>query len=121
MTDNHNAITGNQDPTPGNPVPITTQPEPLHLGRAAQALDAVLAGDLDVETRLAVGAALAVLADVHPPYPPLPEPAQPMPVVEGIALAVAELAAAVEHAGSVEEAIRAGLAARELRRIGARP
>ena len=86
MTDNHNPFTGNASP-------ITTQPEPLRLGRAAQALDAVLAGDLDVETRLAVGAALAV----------------------------AELAAAVENAGSVEEAIRAGLAARELRRIGARP
>jgi len=114
MTDNHNPFTGNASP-------ITTQPEPLRLGRAAQALDAVLAGDLDVETRLAVGAALAVLADVHPPYPPLPEPAQPVPAAEGIALAVAELAAAVEHAGSVEEAIRAGLAARELRRIGARP
>ena len=103
---------------------ILTQPEPLHLGRAATALEAVLAGGpdmgLDDATTLAVVGALATLDDVHPPYPPRPEPTQPLPADEGIALALDELAQAITHADTVEHAIIAGLAARELRHLDAR-
>jgi hypothetical protein len=107
------------DPT-DQPSGIPTQPEPLHLARAARVLDAVLAGDLDVETRLAVGAALAVLRDVHPPYPPLPPPTRAIPAGEGIAAARAELDATITGGVGVPNIVRAGLAARELRLIGRR-
>ena len=103
---------------------ILTQPEPLHLGRAAAALEAVLTSGpdmgLDAATTLAVVGALATLDDVHPPYPPRPEPTQPLPADEGIALALDELAQAITHADTVERAVLAGLAARELRHLDAR-
>jgi hypothetical protein len=101
--------------------PIHSQPIPLHIDRAARAMDAVLAGDVGPQIRLDVGAALAILLDVYPPYPPLPAPVQATPAAEGIASTIAELTAAIETAATSGDAIRAGLAARELRLIGARP
>jgi hypothetical protein len=101
--------------------PIHSQPIPLHIDRAARAMDAVLAGEVDPQIRLDVGAALAILVDVCPPYPPLPDSVHATLAAEGIALAIAELTAAIETAATPGEAIRAGLAARELRLIGARP
>jgi len=101
--------------------PLATQPMPPRLHRAATTLDAVLAADPDVETRLAVGAAPATLNDVHPPYPPRDETHRSLPPDEGIALALTELAAAIAEAPSVGEAIRAGLAARKLRTLGGPP
>src|SRR4249920_1728489 len=93
---------------------LESQPEPAHLRRARAALAAVLAGEPDLDTTLAIGAALAVLADVHPPYPPLPDPIEPLAAESGISHARAELARAAATAGHPQEAIRAGLAAREL-------
>jgi hypothetical protein len=104
---------------------IPTQPEPRHLGRAARLLEAVLLGGpdtgLDTETCLAVAAALARLDDVHPPYPPRPHPAAPIAARDGIGQALRELTAAIAQARSAEEAIRVGLAARELHPQGHRP
>lgn len=105
--------------------PIPTQPEPHHLGRAARLLEAVLLGGpetgLDTDTCLAVAAALARLDDVQPPYPPRPHPAAPIAAGEGIDQALGELAAAIAQTQSVEESIRVGLAARELRSHGRQP
>jgi hypothetical protein len=104
--------------------PIRTQPEPLHLGRAAAVLEAVLAGSpdtgLDTATTLAVAGALATLDDVHPPYPPRPAPGQPVQAQEGITIALDELARAITQAGTAGQAILAGLAARELRHLDER-
>lgn len=104
---------------------IPTQPEPVHLGRAARLLEAVLLCDLDtdqdIETCLAVGAALAWLDDVYPPYPPRPRPTAPIPARDGIQQALHELTVAIAQAQSVEEALRAGLAARELQSLGPQP
>jgi hypothetical protein len=101
------------------PPDLHTQPEPEHIARAGDLLEAILAGRLDCETRLAVSAALATLYDVFPPYPPpiTPAPSQPLDLQTGISLVLEALQAAVRHAASAEEAIRVGLAGRELRRL----
>ena len=93
---------------------IPTQPIPPHVDRAADALEAVLLTDLDVDTRLAVAAALASLLDVHPPYAPPGAVPSPMPASEGLGTAREALRVAATEAGSVAEAIRIGLAAHEL-------
>jgi len=98
---------------------MTTTPDSQPLDLAAQTLAAVLAGGPDVHTRLAVGAALATLDDVHPPRPPLPEPTQPIPAADGVRLALDHLTSAIAVAATIDEAVRAGLAARELRRLPA--
>ena len=94
-----------------------SQPEPLHIARASAALDAVLAGESDLMTQLAVAAALIILGDVHPPYPPLPEPEAPIAAEVGIAEALAELSRAAAAATSPQEAVRIGLAARHLHTV----
>lgn len=96
------------------PLRITSQPEPEHLATATLALARVLAGDIDVDTRLAVGAALAELSDVTPPYPPHPEDLEPKPAEQGIRDALAALDRALDAATGVAEAVRIGLGAREL-------
>jgi hypothetical protein len=101
------------------PPDLQTQPEPEHIARAGDLLEAILAGPLDCETRLAVSAALATLYDVFPPYPPptTPAPTQPLELYTGISLVLEALQAAGHHAASAEEAICVGLAGRELRRL----
>ena len=100
---------------------LNSQPEPPHISRASSALVAVLAGDPDLETRLSVAGALAILGEVYPPYPPLPEPKAPLPPARGIATALIALSRAAAAANSPEEAIRVGLAARRLHDLAARP
>ena len=100
---------------------LNSQPEPPHIARASAALAAVLAGHPDLDTQLAAGTALAILGDVHPPYPPLPEPEAALPAARGIATALAELSRAIAASGTPEEAVRVGLAARELRELETRP
>lgn len=97
--------------------PIQTQPEPESIARAGDILEAILLcdrGEVDVEARLAIGSALATLYDVHPPYPPRGAPAQPIRLRDGVQAALQSLTAAVTGADSVEQAVRAGLAARQL-------
>jgi hypothetical protein len=97
--------------------PIQTQPEPEHLAHAGDLLEAVLLGDLDLNARLAVGAALTTLYDVFPPYDPRPAVTEPLDLRTGTRLALDSLTTAIEAADSVQVAIRAGLAARELRAL----
>jgi hypothetical protein len=101
--------------------PVPTQPEPEHLAHAGDILEAILLTDLDLEARITVGAALAVLADVYPPYPPRPRPTDPIDLCTGLTQAHKALTAAVDAADSVQEAIRAGLAGRELQHLRDRP
>jgi hypothetical protein len=96
-----------------------TQPEPPDLAAATRALAAVLAGDVDVDVRLTVNHALLTLADVHPPYPPMPEPAAPLPLEDGLETAAAALAAVIETSPSIGEVTRAALAAKTLRELRA--
>jgi hypothetical protein len=95
---------------------IHTQPEPEHIAGASLALARVLAGNPDLETRLGVGAALAMLSDVHPPYPPHPVDLAPMTPDAGIAAALEALGRAGDSR-DVDDAIRIGFAARELRQL----
>jgi hypothetical protein len=74
----------------------------------------VLAGEINIEARLALGAALAILCDVHPPYPPRPESATVLDLPTGVRLALQALAGAQDSGPPIAEAIRTGLAAREL-------
>jgi hypothetical protein len=96
-------------------IPLT-QPEPEHIARAGGLLQAVLLGDVDIEARLAVVAALATLRDVYPPYRPSlePVPALTLELGVGVTLALGALEEAARCAGSVEEVIRIGFAGREL-------
>lgn len=95
--------------------PIPTQPEPEHLAHAGDLLEAVLLGDLDLDARLTIGAALAVLYDVFPPYNPRPPVTEPLDLRTGTRQALDALSTAIDTTESVQEALRAGRAARELR------
>lgn len=92
---------------------IPTQPRSALLTAATLTLIAVLLGTADLEVRLAVGGALATLNNVHPPYPPLDDP-EPLTAEHGLALAAAQLEAAIDQATTAQEAIRIGFALRHL-------
>lgn len=96
-------------------IQFVTQPTPEHVRTAADLLEAVLLNDLDTEARLAVAACLLQLLDVHPPYPPSAPITEPVPTGEGITRVRAELKAAAAEATGVQDRVRIGLAARELR------
>jgi hypothetical protein len=101
------------------PTTPTTQPEPPHVAIATRALAAVLHGDLDVDVRIALNHALLTLTDVHPPYPPMPEPALPLPLEVGVRIATTALSAAIEASQSIGDVTRAALAAKTLRELWA--
>jgi hypothetical protein len=84
---------------------------------ACDALAAVLVADPDFDTALAVADAIDVLSDVHPPLPPLAYPEVGVDAAVGIDRALRALTSAVEEAPTVEEALRAGQAARVLRNL----
>lgn len=92
---------------------LTSQPEPEHIATASLALARTLAGDVDLDVRLAVGAALAVLGDVHPPYPAHPEDLEPLPLSDGLAEAARALTDACRTA-STEEVLRIAATLHEL-------
>lgn len=97
---------------------ILSQHEPEDIARARRALDDVLAGPAGTHCRLAVGAALAVLSDVSPPYPPLPESTCPQAEAVGVAAARSAMAAAaVRPDASIEETLRIARALRELNEL----
>jgi hypothetical protein len=101
--------------------PIQTQPEPEHIARAGDLLEALLLGNLTVHARLAIGRALATLADVHPPYPPRPDVTEALAFHPGLDLALQELKQALHQASSTEEAIRVGTAGRALQPLRPEP
>lgn len=88
---------------------------------ARQVMAGILAADLPLEDRLAVGEALSVLSDVHPPYPPLDHLQRPEPdVAAAVQDVLALLDLAMQQAHSTEVVIRCGSAARVLREHWAR-
>jgi hypothetical protein len=95
--------------------PHQTQPEPEHLAHAGDLLEAILLSDLDLHARLSVGAAIAVLYDVFPPYTPRPPVTEPLDLHTGLHQTLDALTTAIAASGSVQEALRAGRAAHELR------
>jgi hypothetical protein len=96
--------------------PQPTRPATVTIEHARQVMAAVLAADLPLPDRLAVGEALSVLSDVHPPYPPLPEPGHPEPdVAAAVTDVLALLDLALRQSTSTEEVIRVGTTARVLR------
>ena len=102
-------------------VDIPTQPIPPALDTARRALYRVLnAPPEDIADDLAVIEALALLENIHPPYPPAPADDVAWTLDEALPIARAALAQAIQHAGSVPDAVRLGLAARELGSIGPR-
>ncbi len=91
-----------------------TQNEPALIAEATIALARVLAGDLDLHTRLTVAGALCTLSDVHPPYPPHPADVAPLDPEEGLTRAFEAL---TQHAGQalpLPQLVRLTLVARDL-------
>lgn len=96
-------------------IEIPTQPIPAAIDTARRALYRILNGEPeDVVDDLAVIEALAILEDVRPPYPPPPPDDVAWTLDEGLPVARAALAEAVETSRYVQEALRVALASREL-------
>jgi len=93
---------------------IETQPVPDHIATARAALAAVLAGDPDIDVRLAASLCLELLNDVRPPYPPLDFPDVGVEPGRGVATARRALAEAVLEANTLGESLRIGRAGAEL-------
>jgi len=95
------------------PAPLT-QPEPDYIAAAGDLLEGMLTSGADLETELALSAALVVLYDVWPPYPPRIDPAAPIDTATGLPLLLAVLTSAESSGANVEEVLRTGRASREL-------
>ena len=93
---------------------IETQPVPDHIGTARAALAGVLAGEPNIDVRLAASLCLELLNDVRPPYPPLGLPNGRVEPRQGIATARRALAEAVLAANTLGESLRIGRAGAEL-------
>jgi hypothetical protein len=76
------------------------------IERASRALASALASDPPIEVALTVSEALAVLSDVTPPYPPLPEHQEPTDVRTAVKAAIQDLRCALDRTKSVEERLR---------------
>ena len=102
-------------------VDIPTQPIPQAVDTARRALYRLLnAEPEDIADDLAVIEALAILEDVHPPYPPAPADDVAWSLDEALPIARAALKQAVQDAGTVPDAVRFAMASRELFSIGPR-
>jgi hypothetical protein len=101
---------------------MTTTPIPEPVDHARRVLTAVLAASPAVDDALAVSEALAVLIDVHPPYPPLGLEDDPTEPVIGIPTALGLIDQAITAAASIPERCRYGEVMVLLRRApSARP
>ncbi|HEY6798064.1 MAG TPA: hypothetical protein VI248_25590 [Kineosporiaceae bacterium] len=87
---------------------MNTTPVPRPVEDARRVLTAVLAADPTPEDALAVSEALAVLVDVHPPYPPLGLEDDPTEPDIGIAAALALLEQAITTATDIPSLCRYG-------------
>jgi hypothetical protein len=76
------------------------------IGRASRALASALASDPPIEVALTVSEALAVLSDVTPPYPPLPQHHEPIDVRRAVPAATQDLRSALDGTKSVAERLR---------------
>jgi hypothetical protein len=95
---------------------MTTTPIPAPVDRARCLLTAVLAASPAVEDAWAVSEALAVLVDVHPPYPPLGLEDDPTEPEDGIPAVIGLLGDAVQTAPDIPAMCRYGEAIVLLRR-----
>lgn len=93
---------------------IVTQPVPVHVRAALDALMAISGADQDLESGFRASMAQAVLLSGRPLYPPLLRPAEVIPAGRAVELAAMALELAVDEASSVEEALRCGTAAAAL-------
>ena len=104
-----------------NDIEIPTQSIPPAIDTARRALYRILNGKPeDIADDLTVIDALAILEDVHPPYPPAPADDVVWTLDEGLPVARAALQQAVEHGGSIQETLRFAMASRELRSVAPR-
>jgi hypothetical protein len=74
--------------------------------RASRALASALASDPPTDVALTVSEALAVLSDVTPPYPPLPQHHEPVDIRTAVSAAIQDLRCALDQTKSVEERLR---------------
>jgi len=91
---------------------IETQPVPVHIARALDALDGIQDDDPDLDECFRAGLAAATLRAVRPPRP-TPEAA--VPATAAIETADQALADATEAATTAEEAVRCAAARAALR------
>jgi len=94
---------------------IETQPVPVHIARALDALDGIQDDDPDLDECFRAGLAAATLRAVRPPYPPRPTPEAAVPATAAIETADQALADATEAATTAEEAVRCAAARAALR------
>ena len=85
-----------------------TTPIPAPVDAARRVLAAVLAAEPAPKDALAVSEALAVLVDVHPPYPPLTQEANPEDPEDGVNAAMEMLREAIETATDIPALCRYG-------------
>ena len=94
---------------------IETQPVPVHIARALDALDGIQDDDPNLDACCRAGLAVATLRAVRPPYPPRPPPEAAVPAAAAIETADQALAEATETATTAEEAVRCAAARAALR------
>lgn len=99
----------------------TVTPIPAAVDAARRVLTAVLAADPAVDDALAVSEALAVLVDVHPPYPPLGLEDDPTEPEDGIPAAMRLLGEAIDAASDIPSLCRYGEVIVMLRRVPSAP
>ena len=94
---------------------IETQPVPVHIARALDALDGIQDDDPNLDECFPAGLAAATLRAVRPPYPPHPRPEEAVLAAAAIETADQALAEATEVATTAEEAVRCAAARAALR------
>lgn len=94
---------------------IETQPVPVHIARALDALDGIRDDDPDLDACCRAGLAAAALCAVRPLYPPRPTPEASVPAAVAIQMADQALVDATEAATTAEEAVRCAAARAALR------
>lgn len=93
---------------------VPTQPVPVHIRQALDALMAISADDPELDLAFRAIEAVATLRTVRPIYPPPIPVTAWIPAERAVELASAALDRAIANASSAEEAIRAGAAAAAL-------
>ncbi len=78
----------------------------VEVERASRSLASALASDPPLDVALVLGEALAVLSDVTPNYPPLPQHHEPVDVRTAVSAAIQDLRCARDQTKSVEERLR---------------
>ena len=76
------------------------------IERASHALASALASNPPLDVALNLATALAVLSDVTPPYPPLPQHHEPADVQMAVPAAIQDLRAARDRTQPAEERLR---------------